>query len=260
MQYWHGNAAKTRIMERISALAAQRELTVIDLGCGGGGDWPAFLANHPGVSLHAYEPDSKQATVAAARLASRDADVHTGARPTAIGVLADVIVSLSVFEHVWDRRLYLQDAKALLAPSGVFFLNYDDGHFRPALQLDLPKYWPGELRTALENLRAKTWAKKRRFDRYQSRVDRAELDLELLPEVGFRCEETFYSNLRDIKLLYRSIPAERRPAFVRSWVEFETKLNEDFRTEGLAERGDPTNLWQVMPSRTLVLRHADGAL
>lgn len=256
MSYWHGNAAKTLIMDRISGLGRERDVIVVDLGCGDGGDWPAFLEDHPRVTLHAYEPDARRASEAAARLTNPRAHVYSGDRPLDVKVQGDVVVSFSVFEHVWDRARYLRDAKRLLAPEGIFFLNYDDGHFRARLDLDLPSGWSGELRKAFENRMAKTWARRKRFDRYQARVDRAELDDRLLPEAGLRCEETFYSNLSDLKWLYRSVPAEKRPGFVDLWVEFERRLNE-FREDGAVVRGDRTNLWQVMPSRTLVLRHLD---
>lgn len=257
MPYWLGNAAKTKIMQRISALAT-RPLTVIDLGCGDGGDWPRFLADHANVTLHAHEPDTERAAIARQRLQPWSVDVHVGPRATTIAARADVIVSFSVFEHVWDRLGFLLDAKSLLANDGLFFLNYDDGHFRRSLPLDLPRHWVGELRTTVNNALAPVWAKRGRFDRYQARVRRNEI-ADLTTQTGFRCEEAFYSNLADLKELFSLIPPASRDGYVEMWIELEDRLNKEFALSAEEVRGDSMNLWRVMPSRTLVLRHAGGS-
>lgn len=257
MPYWLGNAAKTTIMQRISALAI-RPLIVIDLGCGDGGDWPRFLADHPNVTLHAHDPDAERAAVARKRLQPWSTDVHAGPRATTITERADVIVSFSVFEHVWDRLGFLHDARSLLAADGIFFLNYDDGHFRRSLPLDLPGRWASELRTTVNNALAPVWAKRALFDRYQKRVHRDEVD-DMTARAGFRCDEAFYSNLADLKELFSVIPPEGQQAYVEMWTKLEARLNNEFAVPVDGVRGDSMNLWRVMPSRTLVLRHAGGS-
>lgn len=199
------------------------EVTVFDYGCGDGGDWPNIVHDHPRIKVVGFEPDKKRAAIARTRIPLVDAPKD---------VSADVIVSFSVFEHVRDRPAYLATAKRALKQNGVFFLNYDDGHFRvPYL-----KFLYARLRD------------------YHRRVEREEAD-RLIAEAGFSVESCFYNNVQDLKTLYKVVPNEQREEYVRAWMAFEDAANE-FRDRVSPTMGDDCNLWRVMNSRTLKLRHA----
>jgi SAM-dependent methyltransferase len=259
--YWLGNAAKTKIvgevLQQIARNPAQR-VVIFDYGCGAGGDWAAILSDHPQIELIGYDPCAADVAAARARLRDHAAQLYTLKELEPLTFRADFIVSFSVFEHVYERRLYLETAKKHLADDGVFYLNYDDGHFRQALDLGALRSWPRQLREWLHNVTAGLWAKLGKTHLFQQRVLRADVD-QMLAETGFQIGEVFYSNLSDFKSLCKTLPEERRAEFARFWLHVENELNEHFLCSGTRETlGDVVNLWQLMGSRTLVLRHASS--
>jgi SAM-dependent methyltransferase len=256
--YWPGNSAKTIVIDEILRRAGDvqnEEILIFDYGCGGGGDWPAVLTDYPRLHLVGYDPDRKSYQTAGARLKGLKADIFTGNELQTLSFKADFIVSFSVFEHVYDRRRYLQTARKHLAEYGIFFLNYDDGHFRNTLDLNAPGLWPGQLKAWLHNLLAEPLARVGRTHLYQARVNRSRVD-KLVSESGFQVVKAFYSNLGLLKGMFKTIPDDRREDFTRLWLDLESELNASFLVESRRETwGDTANLWQFMVSRTLVLCH-----
>jgi len=242
--HWPGNAAKSRVIRDLLARGARR---VFDHGCGAGGAWPAILAAHPDLELIGWDPDRAALSRARERLAGRRVRI-VDTIPALVE--ADAIVSLSVLEHVHDRTGYLALAKRHLAPDGTFYLNYDDGHFRVAFDVDRPALWPAQVRLWVHNQLARLG---RRRD-YQRRVTRTEAD-RLVAAAGFGVADVWYGNVAALKELSKTIPPERAKEFQAFWLDVETRLGA-FAAAGRSERGDSTNLWSIMPSRTLVLRHA----
>lgn len=250
---WPGNSAKARIASAIMTLAAQRPLTVLDFGAGRGGSWPMILRQCPNIRLFAYEPDPVAAADLARCLTGLNAEVRSG-DASALSVEADVVVSFSVFEHVYDRRAYLKTAARALKPDGVFFLNYDDGHFRNVIDLGEPRGWLSAIRTRLHNLLAPLMPKIGRIGLYQRRQPKDDL-MNLLHEAGLKITSERYENLSAFKKLAKTLPAEQIPAFMAFWVATEDTLNREFKAEGAAYCGNRTNLWRIAASLTLELRH-----
>lgn len=242
--YWPGNAAKSRVIRHLLARGARR---VFDHGCGSGGPWPAILAAQPDLELIGWDPDTRALATARQRLAGRRARIVDAIPPV---VEADAIVSLSVFEHVRDRAAYLGLAQRHLAPDGIFYLNYDDGHFRIAFDVDRPGDWPRQLRLCVHNLLARLG---RRRD-YQRRVTSAEAD-RLIEAAGFVVADEWYGNVAALKDLAKTIPPECQDDFQAFWLDVEERLGA-FAATGPLQRGDRCNLWTIMPSRTLLLRRA----
>jgi cyclopropane fatty-acyl-phospholipid synthase-like methyltransferase len=254
--YWIGNAAKTTIVRDILAhLPDEPETLIFDYGCGAGGDWGRVLRDYPQIQLIGYEPNTRSASQAQTRLRDVNARILTGAELAGLDFKAHVIVSFSVLEHVYDRQGYLQTAKTHLAEDGVFYLNYDDGHFRNVLHLDHPQSWLTDIRIWLHNLTAKPLARLGYISQYQHRVPRTVVDA-AVEHAGFRVSQTFYSNLESLKGLCKHIPQDQQAEFARFWLDVEGTLNDRFLAHGTEVYGDSANLWQVMGSRTLVLRHA----
>lgn len=254
--YWLGNAAKTKIFQELSSKAdGKKSLTVFDYGCGAGGDWPAFLADHKGVKLLLYDPHEPSLKAAAKRLKGFDAHLVTEQELAEGKLKADVVVSLSVLEHVADKALYLGNIKRHLKTSGVCYLNYDDGHFRTLLDLNSPTTWLSALVTQMTNLLASVWLALGLEHRFQKRVHKDELD-QLLSQCGLKTERVFYSNLLNLKQLHKTIPKGKSQDFSKLWLELEEQLNQDFLVEGERVMADQVNLWQVMVSRTVILKHA----
>ena len=255
--YWLGNIAKTRIINDILAThQSSTPVVIFDYGCGDGGDWKRVLSDYPHFRLIGYEPNESSATHARKRLQGVPAEIFTSDEIKQLDFLADYIVSFSVFEHVVHRGQFLAHAKRLLAPAGVFYLNYDDGHFRNWLDLGQADTWLPTLRTFVRTLVSRPAAAMGSYSKYQRRVDASSAD-RLVFEAGFRIVRTDYHNLLDLKDLAKTIPENLREEYARWWLEAEEVLNTRFRVDLVRARyGDVVNLWQQMASRTLVLNHA----
>ena len=187
------------------------------------------------------------------RLKGLNAELFTGNELQNLTLKAHFVVSFSVLEHVFDRRSYLLTAKNHLAEKGIFYLNYDDGHFRNFLDLNAPRLWPSQCKKWLHNLLTKRLAQAGKISQFQMRVDRTTIE-KLIAETGFRVLRAFYSNLSSLKGLYKTIPDQNRQDFSRLWLTLENELNAKFLTESEHRKlGDTANLWQFMGSRTLVL-------
>lgn len=230
---------------------------IFDYGCGDGGYWPQILQDYPQIQWWGFEPQTQRRQQAQKRLAGLSAQVVGWEELQNIQINADFIVSFSVLEHVYDRRQYLAMAQKQLAPQGIFYLNYDDGHFRPLLDLSQPKTWPATLKVAFHNLIAPLLARLGYLAPFQQRVIQTEID-HLVQELGWQVERVFYSNLECLKSFIKTLPDEEKSAFTQVWVEMETTLNRQFAHTGAINLGDASNLWSVMPSRTLVLTHSQN--
>lgn len=254
--YWLGNAAKSRVIADILTRNAGPEpVTVFDYGCGDGGDWPAILSDHPWLRLVGYEPYAPSCQKARERLRDHAAAILGGKDIDTLAVKADYIVSFSVFEHVVDRAGFLRHAKRTLAPNGVFYLNYDDGHFRNLLDVSRPATWFPALRAWGRTVVSQPFAVFGFSSHYQQRVDASEADA-LVAESGFRIQRVDYHNLVCLKDLAKAMPENLRQSYAAWWLDAEVCLNEQFRARLPEKRyGDDSNLWQQMLSRTLCLRH-----
>ena len=257
--YWPGNAAKTRVIQELLAIAGSRpgSQVVFDFGCGDGAGWVAILRDHPGLTLRGYDPSPERIARARKRFEGLPAELHTGDAPPAGIADVDFVVSFSVFEHVRDRRAYLSYARSILAPTGTFFLNYDDGHFRRRYGVRSPRIAWSELRGWLNEQLLERRADRGQLAGYKRRVPRDEAD-GLVRDAGFDVLRDYYSNLLSMKEIVKSLPYEDAARFTGWWVDIERVLNETYRRDGEPLFGDTVNLWRGMVSRTLVLRPADG--
>ncbi|MBS0297465.1 MAG: class I SAM-dependent methyltransferase [Proteobacteria bacterium] len=247
--YWFGNAAKARIVAEI--MARPGPLTIFDYGAGTGGDWPEILRERPDFRLVCYEPHAPSVRRLEERLQGLKAEVHAGDAIATLAVQADVIVSFSVLAQVYDRPAYFAHAARCLAPGGVFYLNYDDGHFRQKLDLNTPGAWVGPLKEHLGNLGGRLWARLGRESWHQRPAAAAEVEA-LAKGAGLKVTSTRYENLASLKALAKTVPPEKQQAFARFWIETETRLNADFAEAA----GGETNLWREMGSRTTTLVRA----
>lgn len=254
---WSGSAAKTRIVRSVLAMAAEipeRAVTVLDIGCGACRGWPAALAAAPNLRLIGYDPSPAAVSEAREHLRGYAADLLSFDVLQGAPLQADVCISLSVLEHVYDRDAYLRLARKHVASNGVFHLSYDDGHFRRALSGDRRGESWSVIKEWLINASAAGAARFGSLDHYQSRVDRVEIDA-AIAEAGFDVVESRYENLSTLKDLWKLIETGSQTDFMNDWIAFEDTLNARYASS-LAEprAGDVINLWQVMPTRSLLLR------
>lgn len=254
--YWNGNIAKTKIIKEILGhISDNKEVLIFDYGCGDGGDWPAILSDFPNIKLMGYEPSMKSFKIANERLRGFNAEIFTGESITKKSFKADFIVSFSVLEHVYDKVQYLEFAKKHLADKGLFYLNYDDGHFRNYLDLTQPNIWFRQIKELLHNTFAEAMAKIGMISRYQRRVYRKDIDA-LIQKIGFKVLKIEYCNLISLKALQKTIPFKLQQRYSAFWLKVEDELNSTFCVEGNVVYGDTINLWQQMSSRILYLCHS----
>lgn len=227
---------------------------MLDFGCGTGGDWPQILRDHPNLEFLGWDPHEASLAEARNKLTGLP-NVTVLSRPDleGSGWVADFIVSFSVFEHVYDRAGYLDTARRHLAPEGVMYLNYDDGHFRTLVDLHQPlRTWRSPATTEVRNRLARVLPHIGRQDLYQGRVARSEIT-SLLAKARLHEIGDFYSNLDAMKGLFKLVPPDRRQSFGAMWLDLERRLNDEFRSEGSEFAGDVVNLWSRMGSRTVLL-------
>jgi len=253
--YWLGNAAKSRIIGNILKLVENKEnVLIFDYGCGDGGDWPAICTDYPQIRLIGYEPSQSSFEKSKGRLKSKNALILTGNDLDQETFQADFIVSFSVLEHVRDRVEYFNTAKRYLATGGIFFLNYDDGHFRNTLDLSRPALWPYQALPWFLTLGSKVLGGLMPTSLYQRPVSEDEVG-DLVQETGFRVVGDEFANLVSLKRLFATVPPESQHDYCNFWQQVEERLNTDFSC-GSSEHGKAMkNLWQEMYSRTMQLVH-----
>ena len=118
--YWHGNIAKTKIIDEIlGQVSIGKSISILDYGCGVGGDWPQILKDYPQIQLWGVEPHRESYLQAKSRLAGFNARVLTLSELEQENFQADFVVSFSVLEHVFDQKKYFCDVKNHLSPQGV---------------------------------------------------------------------------------------------------------------------------------------------
>src|SRR5262245_14881026 len=115
-----GNAAKAWVVADITEKlqASSKTLTLFDFGCGKGGEWSSILPKLPAVQFVGYDPSAESVRVAQSRLEGLGARFIEREELDGGDFRADIVVSFSVFEHVYDRPGYLRTAHRVLAPNG----------------------------------------------------------------------------------------------------------------------------------------------
>ncbi len=239
-------------------LHAPQGYRVLDYGAGRGQGWPDLLTIRPDMELLAFEPDRRSKSDLVRRLAGTRAIVLDD-RSCSFGELdVDCVVSFSVFEHVADRRQYLENARRAMKKTSIFVLNYDDGHFRPILNLGDTEGLLKSIGTLKETVGNLFWPLLARLgyvNHFQARVHRTAAD-RLVRDAGFVVESQRYENITCLKELAKFMPQHQKESFHRCWLELEDRLNTEFSTPANPRFGDAEALWQVMPTRTLRLRRS----
>lgn len=253
--YWFGNNAKTTVIsEVLRNHPGPQRVDIFDYGCGNGGDWPQILIDNPHIALTGFEPFAPAANAARRRLQGLNAIILSDEQFEMLRGGADIIISFSVFEHVIRRAEFLSHARRILRPDGLFYLNYDDGHFRYVLNLSQPWTWLLALKSAALTCLSGVLARMGRPQHYQRRVAAQDAD-NLVSEAGFTIERCEYHNVSLIKELAKTIPSEKQQQFAMLWMHFEEALNTQFSIRMSSHYyEDDINLWRVAGSRTLTLR------
>ena len=215
-----GNAAKLYCLAWIEqfAQATERPIRLLDLGCGAALYAVELMTHCPNIQFVGIEPLAKDVAQARQNLRNFNATIIEGyayaaIRPQLPHESYDIVLSFSVFEHVYERLAYLQFVHDCLNENGVCLMNYDAGHFHST-------YWKERAKTLLGGVLA-------RFGNqayYQAFV-REEDFKRWVQEAKLTIQEAKMFNT-SLKGIYRTIPEAHKQAYVERWLEMEMWLNE----------------------------------
>ena len=209
-----GNAAKIYCLEYLDRIIGQRggRATLLDLGCGMGLNFLRLLERYPEVAYTGLEPSATAAAEARRHLSHVNATIITAVAYDFAGGPYDFVISFSALEHVYRRRRYLECARRNLDVRGLFFINYDAGHFVQPTWRDRAKNVIGPVlaRAGIERY-------------YQSFVRESDFR-SMATASGFTIAEARSFNTA-VKQIARGIPADQQTAFQREWLEFEESIS-----------------------------------
>jgi SAM-dependent methyltransferase len=219
-----GNSAKLYCLNAIAKFIVERQgqITILDLGCGEALNFVRLLQANPSVRYIGLDPDLKACQRARSHLSGLNANILNAYAYNAYEVLReqfDVIVSFSVFEHVYRRQRYLQTLKACLKAAGRIFINYDAGHFLSPVGESFSIR--DRIRDFLRPISAKLGAE----NYYQAFV--REQDFRCwIKEAGLTILEAKFFNLYTLKSVYKIVPEAHRSSYMQRWLDFEEELNQ----------------------------------
>jgi len=214
-----GNGAKLFIRDRIAGRLGQGEPTIVDLGCGNGRQWSWREPRADEVNLMGIEPAA--GLVTQARKSFPMWEFHSGTAYDLEPASADIVTSMSVLEHVYRRDKFMRYARACLSPGGIFYLNYDNGHF-----LDGNDRLKNLFGPILAKFGVERW--------YQSPISQDEA-LDLIENSGFTVVEEFNFHQAANKGFFRDVNKfdclsdAERSRLARRYVDFETEIQDIVR-------------------------------
>lgn len=218
-----GNTAKLYCLEHIEQMIQAREaagdsaLRILDLGSGTSRNFIELLRRYPHVRYTGIEPSASVCAVARRQLPAEQATIITGYAYDVFGQYVnapfDVVVSFSVFEHVYQRQRYIDSIRDCLKPDGQALINYDAGHFIRAHARDRIKNIVGPLlaRVGVERY-------------YQSFVHEADFK-QMVANAGLKIVEVRYFNTH-MKGIHKRLPTEAAAEHMRRWYAHELWLND----------------------------------
>lgn len=229
MLYQRGNVAKQWILEQIEQRFASRSAMILDLGCGDGSNWPAFLEANPLLRVSGIDIDRAAITRginanASSRLSLRVADAQHPVKGE-----YDAVVAFSAMEHVVDHAAFLKTVWSALVPGGVAFLNYDAGHFRSSNVKE-------RLMVPISQLLALVGIQGPYMKRVDDAAFRKLAEVQGFQVIGFRKH-----NLTSLKGFMKQASDEN----ISAWYAFE---------EQLGRLNNPEKLDKIMLSSTLVVQ------
>ena len=139
--FWPGNLGKSWITNTLAAECDPGDgtvpLRVLDIGAGSGSGWTSVVHSVPQIHLTLWDADP-QWYQHAARNGRHSRLNFVNTLDGLDNESFEVVTSMSVLEHVADLEEHFSNIKSLLRPSGIGIVLWDDGHFRPSIDLTRP--------------------------------------------------------------------------------------------------------------------------
>lgn len=214
-----GNSAKLYCLNWIEQYARDKSaVTLLDLGCGTASNFVNLLKRYDHIHYVGVEPSAADCERARQNTAGLNATIINTYAYDLYGrhihEKAHLVVSFSVFEHVYRRLDYLRSVRACIRNDGYFVINYDAGHF----------VMPKNLRERAKNWLGPVLARLGRERYYQSFVRQADFEA-FCRQAGFKITEVKSFNTH-LKGVCKHMPPESRDAFMLRWLDFELWMNE----------------------------------
>jgi cyclopropane fatty-acyl-phospholipid synthase-like methyltransferase len=238
-----GNTAKLYCLNWIEAKvrASAEEITILDLGCGTAQNFVQLLKHYPAANYIGVEPSESACRQAEQNLKGLNATIihdyaYDAVRSKLPKPVYDVIVSFSVFEHVYQRLDYLRLIKACLKDAGHCLINYDAGHFHST-------YWKERVKNIVGPMLARAGNQA-----YFQQFVREDDFRRMVTEAGLKIAEAKSFNT-PLKGVYKHIPEAQRTEYMRRWLAMELWLNE----AGIDYDDSKSSSWYT---RNFILQHS----
>ena len=226
-----GNVAKVKVLEKLhDHIANASEVEILDIGCIGPQPlafWePLLIRTDARFRLTGIDVDGieKAREMVARRGWTSSVTLLQGTGYDLENLFKahsfDIVVATQVLEHVARIIPFMRQIETVLKPGGEAFFTLDSGHWQPRFGIQDP------VRLA-KNIVKKSLGSLGNERHY----DLPWLDREVIGacnEAGLEVVDCRYFNLPPLKWIHNHLmPAEKKNAFMRLWLELEEFINDD---------------------------------
>ena len=226
-----GNVAKVKVLQKLhDHIASASEVEILDIGCTGPQPlafWePLLIRTDARFRLTGIDVDGieKAREMVARRGWTPSVTLLQGSGYDLENLFPahsfDIVVATQVLEHVARIVPFIRQIETVLKAGGEAFFTLDSGHWQPRFDIQAP------VRLA-KNIVKKSLGSLGNERHY----DLPWLDREIIGacnEVGLEVVDCRYFNLPPLKWIHNHLmPAEKKNAFMRLWLELEEFINDD---------------------------------
>ena len=214
---WDGSVVRTKMLSMIWSLASDREVNILDVGCGAARMWRPILEQLPNVSLYGFDPSSQSVQIANKELDGLKASIKQGDVRKLADFFPEVdqfdfIVSHSVLEHVVPRDIYFASVARRLKNDGVAVISWGADHFRQGLRTDIRNF----ISRVLAEIGIEQY--------YAVEVDK-KWAVEKINEAGLKINALQHYSIVELKKMYRLATGDSRKIILQNWIKVEEEFN-----------------------------------
>ena len=226
-----GNVAKVKVLQKLhDFIASASEVEILDIGCTGPQPlafWePLLIRTDARFRLTGIDVDGieKAREMVARRGWTPSVSLLQGSGYDLKNLFPahsfDIVVATQVLEHVARIIPFIRQIETVLKAGGEAFFTLDSGHWQPRFDIQAPvRLAKNIVKKSLGSL-----GNERHYD--LPWLDREIIDA--CNEVGLEVVDCRYFNLPPLKWIHNHLmPAEKKNAFMRLWLELEEFINDD---------------------------------